>query len=243
MQSSIETKTRSIIKAISWRFLATLTTSAIVYAFFGRLDLAAAIGVIESSSKIFLYFLHERLWLRIKWGKKEVTPFVLWFTGLPLSGKTTIADMVYKELKQIGIKVERLDSKQVRQLFPKAGYTREDRIRHLGRVAFLASMLEKNGISVVASFITPYKEARDFARKLCKNYVEIYVKASIETCMKRDYKGIYEKALKGEIPNFTGISDPYEEPENPDIIIDTEKLTPEEAKNIVVGYVKKRFLR
>ena len=239
----LETKLRSIAKAVSWRIWATLTTTIIVFIFFGRLDVAAAVGVIESASKIFLYFAHERLWNRIKCGRKEVASFVLWFTGLPLSGKTTIADLVYEELKSMGLRVERLDSKQVRALFPKAGFTREERLRHLGRVAFLSSILERNGISVVASFISPYKEARDFARRLCKNYVEIYVKASIETCKKRDYKGLYDKAIRGEIPNFTGISDPYEEPEDPDIILDTEKLTPEEAKNIVIDYVKEHFMR
>ena len=239
----IETKVRSVFKAFSWRFLATFTTAVIVYLFFGRLDLAAAVGVVESASKIVLYFLHERIWNRISWGRKEVTPFVLWFTGLPLSGKTTIADRVYDELKSMGLKVERLDSKQVRSLFPKAGFTREERLTHLGRVAFLCSMLEKNGVSVVASFISPYKEAREFARRICKNYVEVYVKASLETCIKRDYKGLYEKALKGEIPNFTGVSDPYEEPESPEIVIDTESLSPDEAKDLILDYVKRHFLR
>ncbi len=239
----LETKSRSILKAISWRVLATLTTVVVVYIFFGRLDLAAAVGIVESSSKIFLYFIHERLWNKIKFGKKEITPFVIWLTGLPLSGKTTIGDLVYEELKKMGIRVERLDSKDVRALFPKAGFTRDERMVHLSRVAHLASILEKNGVSVIASFITPYKEARDFARNICKNYVEVYVKASLETCMKRDYKGLYEKAIKGEIPNFTGISDIYEEPISPDIVIDTEKTDPEKAKEIILNYIKTNFIR
>ncbi len=229
--------------ALSWRLLATATTALTAFLFFGKLSLAIAVGGVESFSEIFLYFVHERLWNRIRWGRKETTPFVIWLTGLPLSGKTTIGDLVYNKLKNMGLKVERLDSKQVRSLFPKAGFTRDERLRHLGRVAYLASILEKNGISVVASFISPYEEARRFARQICKNYVEVYVKASIDTCKTRDYKGLYRKAERGEIPNFTGISDPYEEPKNAEIVVDTEVLTPEECCKVIVNYIKHNFIK
>lgn len=239
----LETRLRSIVKALSWRLLATATTAFIVFLFFGKLSLAVAVGGVESFSKIFLYFAHERLWNRIRWGRKETTPFVIWLTGLPLSGKTTIGDLVYDRLKSMGLKVERLDSKQVRALFPKAGFTRNERLAHLERVAHLASMLEKNGISVVASFISPYEEARKFARKVCENYVEVYVKTSLETCKTRDYKGLYKKAEKGEIPNFTGVSDPYEEPKNAEIVLDTEVLSPEECCEIVINYIEERFIK
>ena len=239
----IETRTRSVLKAISWRVLATLTTMSLVYIFFRRLDLAAAVGVLEAVIKMIVYFVHERIWNKIKYGKKEVPAFVLWFTGLPLSGKTTIANGVYEKLKKEGIKIQRLDSKDVRSLFPEVGFSREDRNRHIKRIGHLVSILEKNGISSVASFISPYKESRDFVRKQVKNFIEIYVKASVEACMKRDKNGMYEKALKGEIKNFTGISDVYEEPVHPDLVIDTDKVSPEEAINTVFGYVKNKFLK
>ena len=239
----IETKTRSIIKAISWRILATLTTMTLVYLFFHRLDLAAAVGVLEAFIKMVVYFLHERVWNRIKYGRKEIPSFVVWFTGLPLSGKTTIANLVYEKLKKDGIKVQRLDSRDVRSLFPEVGYTREERNRHIKRVGHLVSILEKQGVSTVASFISPYKESREFVRKLVKNFVEVYVKASVEACMKRDKRGLYERAIKGEIKNFTGISDVYEEPVKPDIVLDTEKISPEIAAGIVYDYLKNRFIK
>ncbi len=239
----IETKFRSLLKAISWRILATLATAMLVYAFFGKLKLAAAIGGIEVVLKIAIYFLHERLWERIKFGRVRISPFVLWFTGLPLSGKTTIADSVYDAIKKMGIDVERLDSRDVRGLFPEEGFTRGDRIRHLKRVAHLIRVLQNNGICVVASFVSPYREAREIVKSMTLNYVEIYVKASVEECMRRDNRGLYEKALKGEIKNFTGVSDVYEEPDAPDIVLDTEKLPPEKSAQIVVKYVREKLIR
>ena len=113
---------------------------------------------------------------------------------------------------------------------------------HIKRVGYLASILEKNGVSSVASFISPYKESRDFVKQNVKNFIEVYIKASIEVCMKRDKRGMYEKALKGEIKNFTGISDVYEEPQNPDIIVDTEELSPNEAAEKIYNYLKQKFL-
>lgn len=239
----IETKLRSILKTVSWRFLATCTTVLLVFIFFGKLALATVVGVLESVLKMTLYFLHERMWNKVKFGRKEIPAFVLWFTGLPFSGKTTVADRVYERLAKAGIKVERLDSHQVRNLFPEAGYTREERNRHIRRVGHLASVLERNGVSVIASFISPYNESRNFVRSLCKNFVEVYLKASVETCMKRDYKGLYEKAKRGEIANFTGVSDVYEEPQTPELVIDTEKHTIDESVDIILNYLKGKFLK
>jgi adenylylsulfate kinase len=240
----IETKTRSLAKGITWRITATLTTVILVYIFFGRLEMAAAVGGIEVFLKLFLYFLHERGWGLLKFGRRYVDPFVLWFTGLPCSGKSTIADLVFEDLSKTELSVERLDSKEVRRLFPHVGYTREERLHHLSRVAFLVSMLEKNRVSVVASFVSPYKEARENVRTMTNdNYVEVYVKASIETCKQRDCRGIFKKAEKGEIKNFTGISDVYEEPESPDILLDTEKFSARQCADQVLAYVNKKLIK
>ena len=238
-----DTNFRSILKGVSWRFFATTSTIIIVYIFFGKLELAIAAGVVEATTKIFLYWIHERIWQKFRWGIKRIEPFNLWFTGLPLSGKTTIADRVYKRLKSLGILIERIDSKDIRELIPDIGYTRKERNRHIKRIGFLVRRLQNNSVSTICSFVSPYKESREFIKNITKNPVIIYIKASVETCKKRDYKGIYEKALKGELKNFTGISDVYEEPENPEIIIDTEKLTIDEAVEIIVKYVKKRFIK
>lgn len=238
-----ETNKRSIVKGISWRVLATGTTIVIVYVFFGRLDLAIAAGVIETVLKVGLYWAHERAWFKIQWGRKRIEPFNIWFTGLPLSGKTTIADAVFKELAKLQIPLERLDSKDIRDVIPGIGFSREDRNRHIHRVGHLIKTLQHNSISTVASFVSPYKESRKAIREMVKNNVVVYVKADIETCKKRDYKGVYEKALEGQMQNFTGVSDIYEEPQHAEIVIDTDKTSVDEATKIIVKYIKKKYVR
>ena len=238
-----ETNKRSIVKGISWRVVATTTTIAIVYFFFDRLDLAIAAGMIETVLKVGLYWLHERAWFKVRWGRKKIDPFNLWFTGLPLSGKTTIADKVYKELEKLQIPIERIDSKDIRDLIPDIGYTREDRNRHMHRVGNLIRTLQKNSISTVASFVSPYRESRKAIREMVKNNIVVYVKADVETCKARDYKGAYAKALSGEFKNFPGVDDVYEEPQHAEIIIDTDKITPDEATKLIVAYVKKHYVK
>jgi adenylylsulfate kinase len=240
----VETKYRSMTKAITWRIIATLTTVILVYIFFGRLELAAALGGLEVLLKLLFNFLHERAWLAIKFGKKKMEPFVLWFTGLPACGKSTIADMVFDRLSHREFEIERLDGRDIRKLYPEVGFTRQERIAHLKRVSHMIGILEKNKVSVVASFISPYTESRDEIRKMIKeNFVEIYVKASIESCKKRDTKGMYEKAERGEIKNFTGISDVYEEPRTPALVLDTENCSAEDCAEQVIRYVEKSLLK
>lgn len=238
-----ETNTRSIVKGISWRFIATGTTIIIVYFFFGRLDLAIAAGMIETVFKVGLYWGHEKIWHRVRWGRKRIEPFNLWFTGLPLSGKTTIADMVYERLKKYDIPLERIDSKDIRDLIPGIGFTREDRNRHMLRIGNLIKTLQNNSISTVASFVSPYRESRKAIREMVKQNVVVYIKADIETCKARDKNGKYEKALMGEYQNFTGVNDTYEEPNHAEIVIDTDKMSPEEATDIIVKYIKKRYIK
>ena len=137
-----ETNKRSIVKGISWRVIATGTTVIIIYLFFGRLDLAVAAGLIESVLKVGLYWAHERAWFKVRWGKKRIEPFNLWFTGLPCSGKTTIADEVFKELETLDIPLERLDSKDIRVVVPNIGFTRDDRNRHMKRIGHLIQTLQ-----------------------------------------------------------------------------------------------------
>ena len=238
-----ETNKRSIVKGISWRVVATTTTIIIVYLFFGRLDLAIAAGMIETVLKVGLYWAHERAWFKVKWGRKQIEPFNLWFTGLPLSGKTTIADAVYKELNKLDIPIERLDSKDIREIVPNIGFSREDRNRHIYRIGHLIKTLQNNSISTVASFVSPYKESRKAIREMVKNNIVVYVKADLETCKARDYKGAYKKALNGEYQNFTGVNDVYEEPKYAEIIIDTDKTNIEEAIEEIVKIVKKKYIK
>lgn len=238
-----DTNKRSVLKGLSWRVFATTTTVIIVYIFFGRLDLAIAAGIMETVAKVALYWAHERIWMKIKWGRKKIEPFNLWFTGLPLSGKSTIADAVFEELGKLDIPLERLDSKDIRDVIPDVGFSREDRNRHMHRIGHLIKTLQNNSVSTVASFVSPYKESRKAIREMVKNNIVVYVKADIETCKARDYKGVYEKALKGEIKNFSGINDIYEEPKQAEIVIDTEKTSVEEAVAIIVKYIKKNYVK
>jgi len=238
-----ETNKRSIAKGISWRIIATTTTILIVYFFFGQLDMAIMAGMIETVLKIGLYWGHERAWIKILWGRKKIEPFNLWFTGLPLSGKTTIADKVYGELEKLHIPLERIDSKDIRNLVPNIGFSREDRNRHMHRIGNLINRLQKNSISTVASFVSPYTESRKAIREMVKNNIVVYVKADIESCKERDYKGVYQKALAGELKNFSGINDVYEEPKHAEIIIDTDKITPDEATQIIIKYIKSHYVK
>jgi len=154
---------------------------------------------------------------------------VIWFTGLSGAGKTTLAEKLAAYLKTKGEKCELLDGDTVRNIFPQTGFTKKERDEHVKRMGFLASMLERNGITVIASFISPYRESRDFVRKMCRNFVEVYVSTSLEVCEKRDVKGLYKKARRGEIKSFTGIDDPYEAPLHPEITINTAGETVEES--------------
>lgn len=150
--------------------------------------------------------------------KKEHSGFVLWFTGLSGAGKSTLADAVYKKLKEKGYKVERLDGDVVRENLTKdLGFSKEDREENIKRVAFVSSLLSKHGVGVIASFISPYQKERDYVRKVTTNFCEVYVSTPLEVCEKRDVKGLYERARKGLIENFTGISDPYEVPKDAEI--------------------------
>jgi len=146
-------------------------------------------------------------------------------TGLPGAGKTTIARILEKKMKENNLKVEVLDGDEVRMnLSPKLGFTKEDREIHAKRVAYVSRLLARNGVNVLVALISPYRSFRENARNVIgKNYVEVWVRASSETCQKRDPKGLYKKASQGTVTNLTGIQDPYEEPVNPDLVVNTEK--------------------
>ena len=170
--------------------------------------------------------------------KTQKNGFVLWLTGLSGAGKTTIAEALYQRLDAMGVGYVRLDGDVLRGVFPNTGFSKEARDEHIRRVGFMASRLEHHGVIVIASFISPYREARQFVRNLCDNFIEVHVKASLEECRKRDVKGLYEKVANGEIKNFTGIDDPYEAPENPEIVVDTVNQTVDESVSQIMDTIK-----
>jgi adenylylsulfate kinase len=161
----------------------------------------------------------------------------LWFTGLSGSGKSTIATGVHQALVRRGVEVEYIDGDALREVFPSTGFTRAEREEHLRRTGYMASRLSAHGVMVVASFVSPYRESRDFIRRLCPRFLEIYVATPLEECERRDVKGLYARARRGEIRNFTGIDDPYEVPEHPELTIDTRALTVEQAVAAVLEHV------
>jgi adenylyl-sulfate kinase len=166
----------------------------------------------------------------------------LWFTGLSGAGKSTIAELVEAELRERGLNVETLDGDVVRTNLSKGlGFSKEDRDTNIRRIAFVADLLSRNGVVAITAAISPYREVRDEARAaMGERFVEIHVKASVEECARRDVKGLYEKAFSGEIKEFTGVSDPYEPPLDPEITVDTETETEEESAAKVLAYLDSR---
>jgi len=169
--------------------------------------------------------------------------FVVWMTGLSGAGKTTIALILEKELHERGVRIERLDGDVVRESLTRdLGFTKEDRDKNIERVTFVAKLLSRNDVGVVCSFISPYQAVRDNVRAQTTNFLEVFVDAPLEVVIDRDVKGLYKKAIAGEIPNFTGISDPFEAPAQPDIHVRTDQQTPEESARFIIEQLESRAL-
>ncbi len=161
--------------------------------------------------------------------------FTLWFTGLACSGKSVLADALAEDLKKRGMNVERLDGDIVRKsLTQDLGFSDDDRRMNIERVTFVAKLLTRNSVAVLASFISPFNGIREYSRKEIGTYILVYVKCPIEVCEQRDVKGMYAKARTGEIKQFTGIDSPFEEPDKADIVVETDKQTIDESKKIVL---------
>jgi len=173
------------------------------------------------------------------------TGFTIWFTGLSGAGKSTLSEVIEQRLKVRGRNVEILDGDIVRTHLSKGlGFSREDRDTNIKRIGFVCGLLTRNGVICISAAIAPYAEAREWARKEIGNFVEVYVKCPIEVCRQRDVKGLYKLVDEGKIKNFTGVDDPYEEPEHPELVIETHKETVEEsvthifAKLVELGYLE-----
>jgi adenylyl-sulfate kinase len=167
---------------------------------------------------------------------KKKDGVVVWLTGLSGAGKSTVAESLAPKLQALGRKVELLDGDVVRTHLSKGlGFSRDDRDTHVGRVAFVAHLLARNGVVVLVAAISPVRETRDRARSLIGDFLEVHVSTPLEECIKRDVKGLYKRAIAGEIPQFTGISDPYEAPIAPDLVIDTSALSLEAAVGRIVA--------
>jgi adenylyl-sulfate kinase len=165
--------------------------------------------------------------------------FTAWFTGLSGSGKTTIARIVEDEMRARGLRVERLDGDIVRQSLTRdLGFSKEDRDMNIERVTFVAKLLTRNDVAVLCAFISPYRSRRALSRREIGEFIEVYIECPVDECARRDVKGLYAKAFAGEIGNFTGVSDPYEPPENPEIVCHTAEETPEQSAHRILMYLE-----
>jgi adenylylsulfate kinase len=176
---------------------------------------------------------------------QEQKGFTIWFTGLSGAGKSTLGEMLFHELKKRNMSVEMLDGDIVRTNLSKGlGYSKEDRDTNILRIGFVAQLLTRNGVAVIVSAISPYREARNQCRWMIGDFVEVFVHATVEECARRDVKGLYAKALAGEIKGFTGVDDPYEPPSSPELFVHTMDETPEESLQHVLdklhelGYIE-----
>jgi adenylyl-sulfate kinase len=175
-------------------------------------------------------------------GRHPTRGVCVWLTGLSGAGKSTLAGLVADRLREVGRPVEVLDGDAVRQHLSRGlGFSREDRVENVRRVAYVAGLLVRHGVVVLAALISPYREARAQARELVgSDFLEVYVRCPLDVLVARDPKGLYARALRGEIPNFTGVSDPYEEPDSPDLVVDTHHQTPQEGAARILGLLEAR---
>jgi adenylyl-sulfate kinase len=165
--------------------------------------------------------------------------FTVWFTGLSCSGKTTVSKAVAEELRKRGLKVEVLDGDVVRTNLSKGlGFSKEDRDTNIKRIGFVCKLLSRNGVVAIGAAISPYREIRDYNRQEIGDFIEVYCKCPLDVCIQRDVKGLYKKALAGEITNYTGVSDPYEEPLNPEVVLETDNETVEESVGKVIRKIE-----
>jgi len=169
--------------------------------------------------------------------------FILWFTGLSGAGKSTLAGRLSEEFKRRGYKFEVLDGDEVRTHLSKGlGFSKEDRDTNIRRIGYVAHLLARNGVIAITAAISPYREVRDEVRGWHDNFVEVFAKCSLDALVERDVKGLYRKALAGEIKNFTGVSDPYEPPESAEVVVETDKESVDESLAKILGYLETRGL-
>ena len=231
----IDSQKRSFWKAISWRLIAIAILAIVAFLTTGDVKTTSLITLCYHSIQIFLFFLHERIWNFIKWGKTK--GMFIQMTGLSGAGKTTLARAVETRLKTKGFKVEIIDGDEYREgLCKDLGFSKEDRNTNIRRLGFVGKVLSRNNVITIMSAINPYEDLRKELEGTC-GAKTVFIKCPVEICIERDVKGLYAKALSGEIKNFTGISDPFEEPNRPDLVIDTAELGLSESVFVLENFI------
>lgn len=226
-----------LIKSIVYRFYSTFITALIAFIFTKNWKISFFVSFLDFFIKILSYYVFEYFWhKKINFKNK---PTVIWFTGLSGAGKTTISHDLIRRFKKKGLSPIYLDGDEIRNLIPHIGFDDESRKKHNLSIGLMASIFEKQGNVVIVSLISPYREIREEIRNICGNFIEVYISTDFETCKNRDTKGLYKKAIAGEIDNFTGFNSPYEIPFSPEIVINTANLDLQSCSKKIYEYYKK----
>lgn len=225
-------------KSIIYRFISSLITVLISYSVTKNWKFGLSIGLLDLIFKIINYYTFDVVWETIF--HKKIKPCVIWLTGLSGAGKSTIANELIRNFEKNSIPYVLLDGDQIRRVIKETGYDYFSRRKHNLNVAYIASLLEKQGNVVIVTLISPYRDVRNECRAICKNFIEVFVDTPLEECEKRDVKGLYKKARSGEIENFTGISSPYEESHNREITIFTPGETIKSSAELIFNYIRNK---
>ncbi len=235
----IDSTKRTFSKAISWKTSGFLILSVLAYIITGSLKDTSIIAAVYHIIMLIFYYFHEKIWNRILWGK--TSGLFIQMTGLSGSGKTTIAKEVEIRLKKRGLKVEIIDGDEYREgICSDLTFSREDRNTNIRRLGFVGKVLARNNVITVMSTINPYNNIRNELREI-HGAKTVFIDCPIEKCIERDVKGLYEKALSGEIKNFTGISDPFEVPKNTDLTIKTNNLDLDMSAELLEKFILKQI--
>jgi adenylyl-sulfate kinase len=230
---------KNLNKSILYRVYSSGITFLIAYVLTGNFVASISISFVDLFVKIFSYYVFEQIWNKITGFSSK--PVVIWLTGLSGSGKTTIANHLMLTFKKNAIVPVMLDGDDIRNVIKQNNFDMESRKLHNINVGFMASLFEKQGNVVIVSLISPCHDTRDKIRTMCRNFMEVYISTDIEVCIQRDPKGLYKKAIAGEINEFTGISSPYNPPQNPELTIDTANRSLEDCTHAILKYYKNNF--
>lgn len=230
--------TATLKKSISYRVYSYVITAVIAYVFTRNIWASLSIGFLDSIVKIFSYQFFEELWNKLVGIKSK--PCVIWLTGYSGAGKTTIANDLMRKFKSKGIYPVLLDGDEIRNVVRQFGFDETSRRNHNLNVGYIAALFEKQGNIVIVSLISPYHDTRDEIRNLCKHFIEVHVATDLQVCIERDTKGLYKKAISGEVKNFTGVSAPYYPPDKPEVYIDTVNQDVSASSDLILAYYKKR---